>query len=174
MRAVAREDAAHAHGRCTFQQCAGDNHVRLRDGVASTSDGQDAVVNALHDLADSSLDSSLIAQLGDILATLADDDTSFFGGYDGAQSQLGLSILLVGSRRRFSVGSESRLAVVELNTVQADSKVVSVGRKVVLVGRHGRIGLVDVWWVEWWWWWGWARERIQCDRIQVAVARWRV
>lgn len=103
-------------------------------------------MNALHDLADSSLDSRLIAQLGDILATLADDDTSFFGGYDGAQSQLGLSILLVGPRRRFSVGSESRLAVVELNAVQADSKVVSVGRKVVLIGRHGRTGVVDVWW----------------------------
>lgn len=146
MRSVAREDAAHAHGRCTFQQCASDYHVRLRDGVASTSDGQNAVVNALYDLADSGLDSSLVAQLGDILATLADNYTGFFGGNDGAQSQLGLGILLVGPRGRFSVRSESRLAVIELNAIQADSKVVSVGRKAVLVGRHGRIRVVDVWW----------------------------
>lgn len=146
MRSVAREDAAHSHGRCTFQQRAGDNHVRLRDGVASASDGQNAVVNALHDLAYSGLDSSLIAQLGDILATLADNYTGFFGGHDGAQSQLGLGVFLISPRRRFSIGSESRLAIVELNAVQADSKVISVGRKVVLVGRHGRIGVVDVWW----------------------------
>lgn len=146
MRSVAREDAAHAHGRCTLQQCASDNHVRLRDGVASTSDGQNAVVNALHDLAYSGLDSSLVAQLGDILATLADDHTGFFGGHNSAQSQLGLGILLVGPRRRFSIRSESGLAVIELDAVQTDRKVVSVGREVVLVGRHGRIGVVDVWW----------------------------
>lgn len=146
MCSVAREDAAHAHGRCTFQQCAGDNHICLRNSVASTSDGQNAVVNALHDLAHASLDSGLVAQLGDILATLSDDDAGFFGGNNSAQSQLGLGILLVSPRRRFPIGSESGLAVVELNAVQADGQVVSVGRKAVLVGRHGRMNVVDVWW----------------------------
>lgn len=144
MRSIAREDAAHAHGRCTFQQCAGDNHVRLRDGVASTSDGQNAVVNALHDLAYTGLDSSLVAQLGDVLATLADDNTGFFGRHNSAQSQLSLGVLLVGPRRRFSIRSESGLAVLELDAIQADSKVFSVGRKLVLVGRHGWIEAVDV------------------------------
>lgn len=77
-------------------------------------------MNALHDLAYSGLDSGLVAQLGDILAALADDNTGLFGGHDSAQGQLGLGVLLVGSRRRFSIGSESGLAVLELNTVQAD------------------------------------------------------
>lgn len=135
MGAVALNDAAHAHGRSSLQQGAGDNHVCLRYGVASTSDGQNSIVYTLDHLGDASFDASLVAQFGDVLATLSDDDTGLFGRHNGAQGQLGLGIFFVGARCGLAVGAEAAF-IVELNAIKTAGKVVTVGRD-VLRSRHG-------------------------------------
>lgn len=135
MRAVGLKDPAHTHGWSSFQQGAGDDHVCLRNGVASTSDGQNSIVHTLHHLGDTSFDTSLIAQFSNILAAFADDDASLFGGDDGAQSQLGLGIFFVGAWCRLAIGTQTTL-IVELNAIESAGKVVAIGRD-VLRGRHG-------------------------------------
>jgi hypothetical protein len=59
-------------------------------------------VNALHYLADTSAYASLVAQVSDVLACLANDDTSFLGGDDCAKCELRLGVLLLGARSGIS------------------------------------------------------------------------
>ena len=61
MGAIALDNAAHAHGGCALEQCARDNCVGARDGVATTGYGQNAVMHALYDFADACLDARLVA-----------------------------------------------------------------------------------------------------------------
>lgn len=137
MRSIVLDDTSHAQGGGPFQQCTGDDRVRLRNGVASASDGQDTIVDTLHDLGDTSLDAGLVAQLCHVLATLADDDAGLFGGDDGAEGELRLGVLLVGAGGRLAVGAKTALTIFDLDAVHADGQVVAVGGKVVLMGRHG-------------------------------------
>lgn len=131
---IVLNNASHTHGRGAFEKSARDNGVGLRDSLAAASDGQDAVVDALNNLADASLDASLISEVGNVLATLADDDAGFLGGDDGAESQLSLGVLLVRLRGGFAIRTE---AVVKLEIVQRVDEVSAAGLEDMLRSRHG-------------------------------------
>lgn len=60
-------------------------------------------MDTLHDLAHSSLDTSLLAQIRDILASLADNNACFLRGHDSAQGEHRLRIFLVGFGNAFQV-----------------------------------------------------------------------
>jgi hypothetical protein len=105
--AIALHHATHAHGRSSLEQGTGDNGVRPRNGVTSTRDGQDAIVDALDDLGDASLDSSLVAEISNVLATLSDDDASFLGGHYSSEGELGLGVFLVRLRGRLAIRTET-------------------------------------------------------------------
>lgn len=95
---IAANDTAHAHCRCAIKQTLGDKTVGLGDARETASDGEHAVMNALYHLADTGAYASLVAQVGYILACLANDDTSFLGRDNGAQCELRLGVLLLGAR----------------------------------------------------------------------------
>lgn len=139
MRAVALDNATHAHGRSTLKESARDNGVGTRDGVAAASDGQDTVVDTLDHLADAGLDTSFVAKISDVLASLANNDTGLLGRDNGAEGKLGLGVFLVRLRGRFAVGAE---AVFELHVVHVIDDITAVGRHEVLRGSHGagRVG----------------------------------
>lgn len=143
MCAVALNDATHTQGGSTFQQGAGNDHVCLGNGVASTGDGQDTVMNALDNLGDACLDSSLIAQLSNVLSTLADNDAGLLGGDNGADGQLCLSILFVCAGGRLAIGTETAVTIVELDAVETGGQVVAGRREVILGGRHDVEYLLD-------------------------------
>ena len=125
----AGDDAAHAHLGNALQEAVGDEAVGLGDCVQLAQDGEDAVVDAGDNLADASADAGLVAQLGDVLTGLANDDACFLRGDDGSQGELGEGVLVVGARGSV-VGAEvaQRLGdIVERGVV---------GRNQVLLGRH--------------------------------------
>ena len=93
-------------------------------------------MHTLDNLANTSLDAGLISQIGDVLATLANDNTSFFGGNDGSQGQLCLSILIVRLGRGLSVGTQTRLVIVDLELVEGVAEVRPIGGDLILGGRH--------------------------------------
>jgi hypothetical protein len=95
MRAIIRDDASHTHLRGAFEQCFGNDGIRLGHGVQGAGDGQNTVVHTLHRLAHTGLDTGLFAQVGHILPAFADDDACLFGRYDGAERQLRLRIFLL-------------------------------------------------------------------------------
>jgi hypothetical protein len=129
-------DSAHTHRRSAFQQRPGHNGVGSRDGLAATSDGEDAVVNALDDLADAGFHASLVAQVCDVLPAFPNDDARFLGRDNRPQGQLGLSILLVRLGRRLSVRAQARLVVTKIELVHGLGKVSPVGRDRILRRRH--------------------------------------
>jgi hypothetical protein len=135
--AVVRYDAAHTHHWSALEEALGDDSVGLGDSFAATSDGQDAVVNTLDDLADTGLDTSLVSQFGDILASLANNDTGLLRGDDGTKGQLRLGVLLVGSLDHVAVNAFLHETVVVHVVAIADGVVVHLGR---------HCG----WCVEWW------------------------
>lgn len=93
-------------------------------------------MDALDNLGDTGLDSSLVAKLSNVLSTLADDDTGFLGGDDSADSQLCLCVFFVCSRRRLAIGTKAALIVLELDAIEAGGQVVADRRKVILGDRH--------------------------------------
>lgn len=133
MGSIALDNAAHAHGGSTLEQGTRDHGIGAGNGIAATSDGQDTVVDALDNLGDAGLDASLVAKVGDVLAALANDDTGFLGGDNGAEGKLGLGVLFVRLRGGLAVGTE---AVLHLEVVHGVQHVVgAVGGENVL-GRH--------------------------------------
>src|ERR1700742_444562 len=70
---VTLNDATHADRRGAFHQSPCHDSIRSRNCVTPSSYGQDTIMHALYDLADSSLHPGLVAQVGDILAALAND-----------------------------------------------------------------------------------------------------
>lgn len=122
---------AHAHLRRALDQAVGDKTVRVGDGDERSGDGEDAVMNARHDLANASADTSLVAKVGDVLAGLADDDTGFLGGDNGAKSELSLVVLFLGARVLGAVGVEARELVGHVVDAAVD------GRGLNILGRHG-------------------------------------
>jgi hypothetical protein len=135
--AVVLDDAAHANRGGALEERVGDDGVGARHGIASAGDGEDAVVDALDDLADAGLDARLVPQVGDILSALADDDAGLLGGDDSAKGELGLGVLLVRPRGGLAIGAEAGLAVFELKLVQRVEDVAAVGGEGVLGGGHG-------------------------------------
>jgi len=93
-------------------------------------------VHALHHLAHAGLDAGLVAQVGHVLATLADDDTGFLGRDDGAQGELGLGVLLIRLGGRLAVRAQARLIVAHLQAVHGVAEVCAIGRNCVLHRRH--------------------------------------
>lgn len=130
---VVGDDAAHAHSRGAFEKSTSNNGISTRDGIAATGDGEDSIMDALNDLANTSLDASLVTEVGNVLATLADDDTCFLRRDDGTQSELSLGVLLVRLRGRFAVGAK---AVLQFQVVQGVDDVAIVGHDILR--RHGK------------------------------------
>ena len=52
-----------------------------------TADGEDAFVHTWDDLANTSLDTSLVAEVSDVFACLADDDASILGADESTESK---------------------------------------------------------------------------------------
>lgn len=92
-------------------------------------------MDALDNLANASLDASLVTQVCHILASLANDDAGLLGRHNRAQGQLGLGILLVGLGDDLAVGAEAWL-VIHLHVVGKVRDIVAVGRDAVLLSRH--------------------------------------
>ncbi len=133
MSAVALDDAAHAHGRGTLEESAGNDGVGSGDGVAFTGDGEDAIMDALNDLADTGFHTSLVTEVSDVLAAFSNDDTSLLGGDDGAERQLGLSVFLVRLRGGLPVRAK---ALLHLELIHGIDDIVSVGGKDFLRVGH--------------------------------------
>lgn len=133
---LGRDDATHANSWGAFEKGPSDNSVRLGDGVAATGNGQDAVMNTLDNLANSGLDASLITEIGDVLAALANDHTSLLGGHDSSQSKSGLGVFFVGSGSRLAIGAEALLVVVDVEVIESLFDAAAVGGNGVLVGGH--------------------------------------
>jgi hypothetical protein len=96
------DDTTHAHLRDTFQQSLGHNAICLGNASQSTSHSKDSIVDAGNDLGHTGANSSLVAQLGNILSLLANDDSGFLGRDNCAQGELLLGILLFGARWRLA------------------------------------------------------------------------
>ena len=125
--------ASHAHLRRALDEAVGDEAIRVGDARERTGDGEDAVVHARDDFAHAGADACLVTQVGDILASLANDDASFLGGDNGTQSDLCLGVLFLGAR--VVVGVEAAYLIGEV--VDAG---VNGGRGVF--GGHGDDGEV--------------------------------
>lgn len=135
MSAARVDDPAHAHSRGALKKTLGNEVVGLCDAAERARHGEDAIMDARDDLADAGADTSLVAEAGDILTGLADDDTGFFGGDNGAQGQLRLGV--------FFFGPGSRLAVrVSGKPVKGVRDVVDIGGggSRDFFGRHDVVG----------------------------------
>lgn len=93
----ARYDAAHANLRSTLEKSVCNEAISLSNAIQWTSNSEDAVVDAWDNLADSSSHTSLVTEISDVLASLADDDTGFLGRNDGAESELCLGVFFFGA-----------------------------------------------------------------------------
>ena len=133
MSAVSLNDAAHPHRRNPFEKGTRDDGVGLCDRLATAGDGEDAVVDALDDFADTGLNTGFIAEVCNILASLADDNTGLLRRHDCAQRQLGLRIFFVGLGDDFAVGAEA--VVIDLHMVGEIRDIVAVG---AILSRHFR------------------------------------
>lgn len=74
----------HAHLRSALDKAVCDKAIRVGDRGKRPGDGEDAIVNTRHDLANASADTSLVAKVCDVLAGLANDNSGFLGGDNGA------------------------------------------------------------------------------------------
>lgn len=91
-------NTTHSHLRCALDQAVGHEAVRVGNTVQCTCDSKDTVMHTWNDLADTSANSSLVAQVRNVLACLADDNAGFLGCDNGAEGELGLTVLLVSAR----------------------------------------------------------------------------
>lgn len=142
MSASSGDKAAHSHHWSTLEESLGDNGIRLGDSLTSAGDGEDTVVNTLNDLGDTGLDASLIAKVGNVLASLSNDDTSLLGGDNGTEGQLSLSVLLVGLWGRLSIWTKT-FSVGTDTDVQA---VHVVGNVIASLHRGGVSALAGLFW----------------------------
>lgn len=61
--------------------------THLGYAVNSSSDGEDTLVDARDDLADASLDTGLVTEIGNIFASLSDDDAGVLGADKSSESE---------------------------------------------------------------------------------------
>jgi hypothetical protein len=92
-------------------------------------------MDALDNFADTGLDTSLVTEVGHILAALANDYTSFLGRNNGPQSELRLGVLFVGLGKRFTIRSYAALVTTNIEVVHAVDKFVGIVA-IVLGSRH--------------------------------------
>lgn len=88
MRVRIRYDTTHANSWGSLQETIGNKTVGVGDSIQWSSDSQYPVVNARYNLADACSNSSLLAQVGDVLSCLANDNASFFGRDDCTKCEL--------------------------------------------------------------------------------------
>lgn len=157
MGAVVLDNTAHTHGRSALKQSFGDDCVGSRDGFATPGNSEDAVVHALNNLAHTGLDASLVAQVCDILATLANNDTSFLGGDNGSEGQVGDGVFLVGLGRGLAVWAETSV-VVNLEVADSLIELSFAIRRHVLGRGHGEV--VGRWTGRWV-----GREEGVCEKV---------
>lgn len=136
MSTVGRDDATHANRRGAFEKGASDSSVRLGDSIAATGNGQDTVVDTLDNLANTGLDASFVTEVGNVLAALANDHTSFLGRHDGSQGKGGLGVFFVGSGSGLAIGTEASLTVIDVEVIEVLLDAATVGGNGVLAGRH--------------------------------------
>lgn len=91
--------SSHADSRSALNQTIGDETISIGDAVERASDGQDAIMHAGYHLTDAGPDTSLLAQIGDVLTCFANDDTGLFGRDDGSQCELCGAVFLLGALR---------------------------------------------------------------------------
>lgn len=133
MGTVALNYTSHAHSGGTFEQSASDNRVGSRNSVATAGDGQNTVMNTLHNFADAGLDASLVSKIGNVLAALANNDTGFLGRDNRTKGELGLGILLVRLRGGFAIRAK---AVIHSKLIHLIEDVASVAGNRILRCRH--------------------------------------
>ena len=112
MSSIVRHNTTHTQLGRTIKKTLGHDRVGLRGSLKKTSHGQDTVMNTLDDLANTSLHTGFVAQIGHILASFADDDACLLRRDDGAQSQHGLGIFF------FGLGGTLDLGVVDTDPVE--------------------------------------------------------
>ena len=106
-------------------------------------------MDALDDFADTGLHARLIAQVGNILAALSNDDTCLLGRHNCSQCQVRRGILLICLGCRLSVWTKAGFILIQLELVERIGKVTAIGRNRVLNCRHvdckarARVGLLD-------------------------------
>ena len=127
------DDTTHTNDGGAFEEGSGNNGVGARNGIAPAGDGENSVMNALHNLANASFYAGFITEVSDVLAAFSNDDTGFLGGNDGAQGQLSLGIFFVRLRGELAVGAES---LVHLQLVHGVHDVDAIGRKEILGSGH--------------------------------------
>lgn len=135
MSAVRVDQTTHAHLRRTLKQPLGHDPICLGYATEAAGDREDAVVDAGNDFADPSTHTSLVAQVGNILASFANDNPSFLGGDNGTEGELLLRVLFLGALDRILlliVSVDTTKGLGELGDIRRSGGVV-----VFTVGRHG-------------------------------------
>lgn len=140
MSAGSGDKAAHSHHWSTLKESLGDNGVGLGDGIATSGDGEDTVVDTLNNLGDTGLDASLITEVGNILASLSNDNTSLLGGDNGAEGQLSLSVLLLSLWGWLSVWTKTLAVSTDVQAVHV------VGKVIAGLNRGGVSALACLFW----------------------------
>jgi hypothetical protein len=130
--AIGADQTAHAHCRCAVEEAFGDEAICLGDSGQTASNREHAVVDALDDLADAGAHARLVAQIGDVLARLANDDAGLLRGDNGAEGELRVRVLLLGARG--NVGLAVHVQAVEL---LGDATSILAGSGLGLFGGHG-------------------------------------
>lgn len=94
-------------------------------------------MNTLDYLADTCLDSSLVAKISHILASLANDYASFLGRDNGSQSELRFSILFVRLGEGFSIRADASIITTsDIDIIQAICKLIDSIVAILLGCRH--------------------------------------
>ena len=119
------DKATHSHHWSTLKESLGDDGVGLGNSITSSRDGENTVVDTLDNLGDTGLDTSLITEVGNILATLSNDNAGLLGGDNGAEGQLSLSILLLSLWGWLSVWTKALAVSTDVQAVHVVSEIIA-------------------------------------------------
>ena len=119
------DKATHSHHWSTLKESLGNDSVGLGNGIASSGDGEDTVVNTLNDLGDTGLDASLITEVGNILASLSNDNAGLLGGDNSTEGQLSLSVLLLSLWGWLSVWTKALAVRTDVQAVHVVGKIIA-------------------------------------------------
>ena len=137
---VGGDDASHTHLWSTFEKAFANDRVGLGDLVEATSDGQDAVVDSLYNLADTRLYACLVSQVGNILSRLANDYARFFRGNNRTKGHLRLCVFFISARALFSIS----IASIKTHTIHRVSETAKVRFSTGVGGHFGsKADLID-------------------------------
>lgn len=137
MSSVVLNDATHAHLGSTFDQRLADLLVRASNAIAASRNCEDAVMDALHNLGDAGLHTSVVPQIGHILASLANDDARLLGRHNRPHRELSRRVLFVRLGGRAAVRADVGIRVMHLEILKVVGKVVAARLRGVLRRSHG-------------------------------------